>query len=88
MNALCHIVFDTGGFALVFLVKSVRGDERFALKRICVNNEQDLAVARREIQITVRYSRYIFTVFHLSACRSGSGVAVNIFQWALVDRAS
>jgi len=39
----------------VFVVRSTRGDERFALKRLSVNNEQDLAVARREIQITVSY---------------------------------
>jgi len=49
-----------GGFALVFVVKSVRGDDRFALKRICVNSEQDLAVARREIQITVSYLSHHF----------------------------
>lgn len=45
----------TGGFALVFVARSARGDERFALKRLSVNNEQDLAVARREIQITVGF---------------------------------
>ena len=47
--------FAAGGFALVFIVRSLRSDERFALKRLCVNNERDLAVARREIQITVSF---------------------------------
>jgi len=45
----------TGGFALVFAVRSVRSDECFALKRLCVNNKQDLDVAQREIQIAVSY---------------------------------
>ena len=71
-------MFDTGGFALVFLVKSVRGDERFALKRICVNSEHDLTVARREIQITVCCSCLILPIFHLSVCSSGSDIAVTL----------
>jgi len=50
------VTCDAGGFALVFVVKSTRSDERFALKRLCVNNEQDLDVARREIHIAVSYS--------------------------------
>lgn len=49
------MVFGTGGFALVFVVRSMHSDERFALKRLCVNSEQDLAVAQREVQIAVSY---------------------------------
>ena len=53
-----------GGFGVVFLVKghaknsskndqSSSGERRFALKRIFVNNEKDLAVCKREISIVV-----------------------------------
>lgn len=41
-----------GGFALVFLVKGP-GSQRCALKRLFVNNAQDLAVCKREIQVLV-----------------------------------
>ncbi len=41
-----------GGFAIVFLVKSNSGT-RLALKRMCVNNDKDLAVCKREINIVV-----------------------------------
>lgn len=41
-----------GGFAIVYLVKSNNGN-RYALKRMYVNNEQDLNVAKKEIQIAV-----------------------------------
>lgn len=42
----------SGGFAVVFLVKGCN-NKRFALKRMYVNNEHDLGIARREIQIAV-----------------------------------
>ncbi len=41
-----------GGFALVFLVKS-RNGRHYALKRMFVNNDQDLIVCKREIKIMV-----------------------------------
>lgn len=41
-----------GGFAIVYLVKGNNGT-RYALKRMYVNNDQDLNVAKREIQIAV-----------------------------------
>lgn len=44
-----------GGFAIVYLVKANNGT-RYALKRMYVNNEQDLNVAKREIQIAVSIS--------------------------------
>jgi AP2-associated kinase len=47
--------FIIGGFAIVFLVKGNNGI-KYALKRMYVNNETDLAVAKREIQITVSAS--------------------------------
>ncbi|XP_074647460.1 uncharacterized protein LOC141903265 [Tubulanus polymorphus] len=43
-------VIAEGGFAIVFLVKAQNGN-RYALKRMYVNNEQDLHVCKREIQI-------------------------------------
>ncbi len=43
----------SGGFAMVFLVKGNKENIRYALKRLYVNNEQDLNVAKREIQIAV-----------------------------------
>ena len=44
----------SGGFAVVFLVKG-SSSKRYALKRMYVNNEYDLNVAKREIQIAVSY---------------------------------
>lgn len=38
----------------MYLVKGANG-VRYALKRMYVNNEQDLNVAKREIQIAVRF---------------------------------
>lgn len=48
---LCFNIGIIGGFAIVFLVKSSSG--RYALKRMYVNNEHDLNVCKREIQIAV-----------------------------------
>ena len=45
-------VIAEGGFAIVFLAKTSNG-ARFALKRMCVNNDKDLAVCKREINIVV-----------------------------------
>ena len=46
-------VIAEGGFGVVFLAR--HGAQKYALKRILVNNEQDLSVATREIQFMVRY---------------------------------
>lgn len=43
---------STGGFAVVFRVRTNYG-QRCALKRMLVNNEQDLYLCRQEIAITV-----------------------------------
>lgn len=45
-------VIAEGGFAVVFLVKNAKTKQRCALKRVLVNNDCDLAVCKREIQIT------------------------------------
>ncbi|CAL8096970.1 unnamed protein product [Calicophoron daubneyi] len=49
---LLFVSFDllAGGFGMVFRVRSNQG-QNFALKRTCVNNEQDLSVCKREITI-------------------------------------
>ena len=47
-------VIAEGGFGVVFLVKHVKDSGmKFALKRMFVNNEKDLAVCKREINIVV-----------------------------------
>ncbi|XP_067673227.1 AP2-associated protein kinase 1-like [Haliotis asinina] len=43
-------VIAEGGFAIVFLVKAQNGS-RYALKRMYVNNDRDLAVCQKEIKI-------------------------------------
>jgi hypothetical protein len=45
--------YFVGGFAVVFLVKANNSGVRYALKRMYVNNEHDLNVSKREIQIAV-----------------------------------
>lgn len=49
-TVFCYFV---GGFAVVFLVKANNSGVRYALKRMYVNNEHDLNVSKREIQIAV-----------------------------------
>lgn len=61
---MCHTnVSFIGGFAIVYLVKGGNGT-RYALKRMYVNNEQDLNVAKREIQIAVSFE-YCNLIFYL-----------------------
>ena len=57
-NIIHQDVLAEGGFAIVFLVKASSGG-RLALKRMCVNNDKDLSVCRREISIVVRNERAI-----------------------------
>lgn len=51
-------IIAEGGFALVFLVKAASSLGRFALKRLHVNNEADLANCKREIEIAVSSKFY------------------------------
>ena len=55
ISVLCDINISTGGFALVFVVRTSSG-HKCALKRLSVNEESDLQVCKREIQILVRKS--------------------------------
>ena len=43
-----------GGFALVFQVVESGNGKQFAMKRIMVNNEADLKLAKQEIAVMVR----------------------------------
>ena len=43
-------VIAEGGFGVVFLVKHKESGRRYALKRMYVNNDKDLAVCKREIR--------------------------------------
>lgn len=52
LSSVFASLFTLGGFAVVFLVKG-SNSKRYALKRMYVNNEYDLNVAKREIQIAV-----------------------------------
>mgnify|MGYP000167923118 CR=1 FL=1 len=62
---LCTVedIIAEGGFSLVFLVKANNGI-RYALKRLYVNNEQDLSICKREIDIAVSIF-WIFTIHFL-----------------------
>lgn len=56
VRKICNkFILLIGGFAMVFLVKGNKDNVRYALKRLYVNNEQDLNVAKREIQIAVGF---------------------------------
>lgn len=67
-------VLAEGGFAVVFLVKSSGG--RYALKRMYVNNEHDLNVCKREIQIASNLSGHknIIGYVDSSIAHTGGGV--------------
>ncbi|KAL0280980.1 UNVERIFIED_CONTAM: hypothetical protein PYX00_002119 [Menopon gallinae] len=68
-------VLAEGGFAMVFLAKG-QGGVRYALKRMFVNNEHDLKVAKREIQIASNLTghRNIIGYVDSSITHTGSGV--------------
>ncbi|XP_012221858.1 BMP-2-inducible protein kinase isoform X2 [Linepithema humile] len=67
-------VLAEGGFAIVFLVKASGG--RYALKRMYVNNEHDLNVCKREIQIASNLSGHknIIGYVDSSITHTGGGV--------------
>ncbi|XP_013109559.1 AP2-associated protein kinase 1 isoform X2 [Stomoxys calcitrans] len=69
-------VLAEGGFAMVFLAKSNIGNTKYALKRMYVNNEHDLNVAKREIQIASNLSGHknIIGYVDSSITHTGNGV--------------
>ncbi|XP_049839781.1 uncharacterized protein LOC126284689 isoform X2 [Schistocerca gregaria] len=77
MTVTVEDVLAEGGFAVVFLVKgSGGGGTRYALKRMYVNNEHDLNVAKREIQIASNLSGHknIIGYVDSSLTHTGNGV--------------
>ncbi|XP_030761493.1 LOW QUALITY PROTEIN: AP2-associated protein kinase 1 [Sitophilus oryzae] len=68
-------ILAEGGFAIVYLVRSNNGT-KYALKRMYVNNEQDLNVAKREIQITSSLNGHknIIGYIDSSVVATGGGV--------------
>ncbi|XP_058804331.1 uncharacterized protein LOC131671713 isoform X2 [Phymastichus coffea] len=74
-NVTVEEVLAEGGFAIVFLVKS-SGGSRYALKRMYVNNEHDLNVCKREIQIASNLSGHknIIGYVDSSITHTGGGV--------------
>ena len=56
LNPLVDTVFPpcgVGGFALVFKAKDVGSGRVVALKRIMVNNQHDLKLAKQEVAVMV-----------------------------------
>lgn len=51
-------IIAEGGFSIVFLVKSNVNSQRYALKRMYVNNEVDLAMCKMEIRIIKSLSEH------------------------------
>ncbi|KAG1676273.1 AP2-associated protein kinase 1 [Nymphon striatum] len=74
-NVVVEDVIAEGGFAFVFLVKASNG-VRYALKRMYVNNEQDLNVCKREIQIasSLHQHKNIISFIDSSITHQGGGV--------------
>ncbi|KAJ1521098.1 hypothetical protein ONE63_002800 [Megalurothrips usitatus] len=68
-------VIAEGGFAVVFLVKG-SNSKRFALKRMYVNNDYDLNVAKREIQIASNLSGHKNIIGYIDASITPTGNGV------------
>ncbi|XP_058977355.1 AP2-associated protein kinase 1-like isoform X2 [Musca domestica] len=69
-------VLAEGGFAMVFLARGNVGNTKYALKRMYVNNEHDLNVAKREIQIASNLNGHknIIGYIDSSITHTGNGV--------------
>ncbi|KAH1018870.1 hypothetical protein HUJ05_006555 [Dendroctonus ponderosae] len=72
-------VLAEGGFAIVYLVRTHIGgvSNRAALKRMYVNNEQDLNVAKRELQIISSLSGHKNIVGYIDSCLVSLGGGVS-----------
>lgn len=73
MNVMSFVL--AGGFAIVFLVKAPNGN-RYALKRMHVNNDNDLAACRREIQIVSTLNGHKNIIGYVDSCISHTGNGV------------
>ncbi|XP_018577181.1 AP2-associated protein kinase 1 [Anoplophora glabripennis] len=68
-------ILAEGGFAIVYLVKANNGC-RYALKRMYVNNDQDLNVAKREIQIASSLSGHKNIIGYVDSSLTATGGGV------------
>ncbi|KAJ8959476.1 hypothetical protein NQ318_022173 [Aromia moschata] len=68
-------ILAEGGFAIVYLVRANNGS-RYALKRMYVNNEQDLNVAKREIQIASSLSGHKNIIGYVDSSLTATGGGV------------
>nr|XP_023024483.1 uncharacterized protein LOC111512577 [Leptinotarsa decemlineata] len=68
-------ILAEGGFAIVYSVKANNGC-RYALKRMYVNNEQDLNVAKREIQIASSLSGHKNIIGYVDSSLTATGGGV------------
>ncbi|XP_056630202.1 BMP-2-inducible protein kinase [Diorhabda sublineata] len=68
-------VLAEGGFAIVYSVKASNGS-RYALKRMYVNNDQDLNVAKREIQIASSLSGHKNIIGYIDSSLTATGGGV------------
>jgi serine/threonine protein kinase len=75
-------ILGQGGFAFVFLVRSLN-QQRYALKRMYVNNERDLIVCQREISILKEFSTHTNIVKYIDS--SIQRLASNIPKKHLTD---
>ena len=61
-------ILGQGGFAFVFLVRSLnQQQQRYALKRMYVNNEHDLQVCQREIAILKEFTSSVNIVKYIDS---------------------
>ncbi|XP_044758808.1 AP2-associated protein kinase 1 [Coccinella septempunctata] len=74
-NVVVEDVLAEGGFAIVYLVRGSSGC-RYALKRMYVNNESDLNVAKREIQITSSLNGHKNIIGYVDSCITPKGGGV------------
>jgi hypothetical protein len=59
-------ILGQGGFAYVFRVRAIN-QQRYALKRMYVNNERDLVVCQREISILKEFSSHTNIVRYIDS---------------------
>jgi serine/threonine protein kinase len=64
---LVESILGQGGFAYVFLVRSLN-QQRYALKRMYVNNRRDLNVCQREITLLRQLTSHPNIVKYVDAC--------------------
>jgi serine/threonine protein kinase len=70
-------IIAEGGFSVVFLVRSNQNGKKYALKRMYVNNEQDLEACKLEIQICKtlsEHNKYILKYIDSSIQRQSSDI--------------